>query len=635
MKKTLLLCCLLATTFNSGLFAQIIGPARVGCGTSATFTTPANAFTYHWDFNPNYVSVVPSGLPPSTCIIGPPSGTVCPTPLNTPSYGCFLQQNSGPDGPQYFYYVTEYNTGNLWCYAWGPGGPLSLVPPTKTLIGTYPGTHLEGVDIMSDGLDYYALVVNSSSLIELYLGNSSNLGNPVSAVNTNFVSLPSYIYWPHQITGKFFDGGWHAFIGDRNGTLDRLDFGPSIGSLMTTPLFTSLPNVGGVSNPCNFTLYQQGGNWYALISNLISNSISLYSFGTDLMNTPTGTAEPATTLLDLPRAMSIYPDCFGNLIALQFNETGHLIQLTFPGGDITNPCTYNDLGPTGLSTCGSGAPAAFNNGYYYMVPEFGSGDIYMFDPLIPLLVPNAYDDYMWLSQNNTFTLPGLYDISLFYDMGRPSGPSVACSQVNVVCNVPCYEQGQMAVTQSTLNPCTYTACVGIGTANTITGYTWEVEPGSVIVTDPSSLPNDCFTFSTIPGTVYTVTVTVHIVDANLNCCTAVFTDTVSCGDQSGGPLDPSGSGGGRRESPATGTDNTNGTGNDIQIFPNPTNNVVTVTSGNGSISNVQVFDINGKKVGNYSYTNVQTTNISLVGFPPGNYFFKVNNSTSKVVVKLE
>jgi hypothetical protein len=75
----------------------------------------------------------------------------------------------------------------------------------------------------------------------------------------------------------------------------------------------------------------------------------------------------------------------------------------------------------------------------------------------------------------------------------------------------------------------------------------------------------------------------------------------------------------------------------ISIFPNPTNDAVTVASSGGDgagIDNIQVIDVNGKKVGNYSYMHTKTTTISLKQLPPGTYMLRVNNKISKVVTKV-
>lgn len=73
----------------------------------------------------------------------------------------------------------------------------------------------------------------------------------------------------------------------------------------------------------------------------------------------------------------------------------------------------------------------------------------------------------------------------------------------------------------------------------------------------------------------------------------------------------------------------------INIFPNPTNSAVTITSATDDINSIQVIDVNGKKVGDFSYKHTKTTDVSLSQLPPGTYMFKVNETVIKVISKIQ
>ena len=125
-----------------------------------------------------------------------------------------------------------------------------------------------------------------------------------------------------------------------------------------------------------------------------------------------------------------------------------------------------------------------------------------------------------------------------------------------------------------------------------------------------------------PGGSATVSVIIYIVDTNFTdtnkgpCCQAYLTADVKCdGGAKKEALPPVGKLGG------------------IAIFPNPTDNMVSVTSEKDDISNIQVIDVNGRKVASYTYSHTKTANVSLEKLPPGNYLLRINNSTSKVVSK--
>jgi hypothetical protein len=101
------------------------------------------------------------------------------------------------------------------------------------------------------------------------------------------------------------------------------------------------------------------------------------------------------------------------------------------------------------------------------------------------------------------------------------------------CSKPCYNPDSSSLdipVGSASSPCSFNAHAHITTANTILGYTWTVAPSGGPVTHTTSAPDDYLPFTVAPGTVATVTVTAHILDENLQCCEAVFTQTVTCQD---------------------------------------------------------------------------------------------------------
>ncbi len=204
--------------------------------------------------------------------------------------------------------------------------------------------------------------------------------------------------------------------------------------------------------------------------------------------------------------------------------------------------------------------------------------------------------------------------------------TVTCGQIKPS---PCADQVQSTLTwygSSTANGWCYFTC----TANVIplpgwfiAGYSWSVNGGPFMPGGPTYI-----TIAVPPGTAMTITVRTMLIDQKGDTCYYDMTINVVCPNDGGGgsrmPVKPSG----------TSTGNAIGTGN-ISIFPNPTNDAVTVSSTQPIISNIQVIDVNGKKLGEYNYNNSSSVNISLNNFPPGTYLLRVNNSTSKVVTKVK
>ena len=91
---------------------------------------------------------------------------------------------------------------------------------------------------------------------------------------------------------------------------------------------------------------------------------------------------------------------------------------------------------------------------------------------------------------------------------------------------------------------------------------------------------------------------------------------------------------GRKPGHASGTDaNGNTVGQGIDIFPNPTEDAVTVQANGMEIATIQVINVNGQKVGDYTYSQTTSAVITLDKLPAGTYLFRINDTISKIVTK--
>lgn len=447
MKKILYL---ILFCFSFTAYGQITAPDTMCVGSSATVSTSNHsAVTYHWDFND--VNAIQPFSPLTTFSAG----------FTVPAFTCFMK-----DGANYYDFVTEYTTGNIIRLNYGTS---IYSAPVITNLGTFGATggNTEGIDIVRDSVtgDWYGVVVNYSQMIILSFG--STLSNIPTATVTTYPALQ----WPHQVTVKRFAGSWHAFVANRNAGITRFDFGSS---LTNPPVVTNLPTVGSTFTPCNFTLYEQAGQWYMILTDLISAGVTRYDFGADLLNnTPTGTLLPAPPgLFNLPRAVFILLDCHSNLVAYVINESGEMTELDF-SGDITNIPVFTPLGASGSFSLGSGAPCAYDDSLYYQVTNFSSGELLLFRPM-DFSVPTTLT---YFTPSTTFSpsAPGTYSTTLFYDMARPSGPSVACKQI-VAVDAP-HISGTLAVCQGS----TTSLSASIG------GGTWSSSNTSVATIDATGV----------------------------------------------------------------------------------------------------------------------------------------------------
>ncbi len=500
---TLVFCFLFLTTG-----AQIIAPDTVCVGVPVTFTTPKTATTYSWDFSP--VSVDQPISPVTTFYSGG---------LTNPTWTAFCK-----DGANYYCFVTDYFTEHILRLSYGPS---MSGTPVATDLGTFgmSGGDQECIDIVKDtatGL-WYGLVVDYNSMAVMSFGASLS-----STPTVTVTAYPTHMFWTHQVTIKRYNGNWIAFIANRNAGVSRFDFGSS---LTNPPVITDIPNVGGVGNPCNFSLYEQGGLWYMLVTSLISGQISRYDFGANLLNnTPTGTLLPSPPgMIHLPRYINLLNDCQGHLIGYMGNETGDILKLDF-AGNITNNPVFTDLGSTGIGTVNACTPCAYNDSFCFLFVDY-TGSIHKFFPLN--FVTPAYINYYNPNQTYTFLAPGIYNITLFCDMGYDSGPFVYCKSIvvissagstsskdTVVCSMPVslyadstgtYTWSTGATTPSitvptagtywstTTNACWYksdtthiTLIVGPGSLGNDTSFCF----GNSITLTPTAPPGSTFTWST-------------------------------------------------------------------------------------------------------------------------------------------
>lgn len=74
--------------------------------------------------------------------------------------------------------------------------------------------------------------------------------------------------------------------------------------------------------------------------------------------------------------------------------------------------------------------------------------------------------------------------------------------------------------------------------------------------------------------------------------------------------------------------------NDIEIFPNPTSNYITVKSKtNNLLSNIKLFDVVGQELLNFSNINSSDLTVDLSNFTKGNYILSITNSKNEIVTK--
>jgi hypothetical protein len=172
-----------------------------------------------------------------------------------------------------------------------------------------------------------------------------------------------------------------------------------------------------------------------------------------------------------------------------------------------------------------------------------------------------------------------------------------------------------------------TAIAGLNPGCQILGYQWVIG-GSSIPFIPSGAMTNSQMIPVPYGTSVVVNVTITAINgATGQQCTFPLTITLNCDAKGNGTESPSGA---RK---AMNTNSANQTGSDISVFPNPTNDGLTLTATGTTINKLVVIDVNGNKVANYTYDSAESVNISLGSLPPGTYMLRINDAISKVVTR--
>ena len=242
----------------------------------------------------------------------------------------FTVNNTSTNGSTYYWNFCQGNTNNT--------------PQAINLgnIGFFSGPVF--ITIAKDGTDYYAFVVNNTfgTLSRLFFG-SSLLNNPV-ATNLGNVSgaFPSSLEDLHL---EFEGGNWYGIVvgGLGSESIIRISFGNSLANI---PTAVNMGNIGGMSYPQRLKIFKNGSNYYGFTTNRNNNTITRFSFGTSITNTPTGSNMGNIGSLNIPDAIAIVT--LNNLwYGYVINEGNNTISRFDFGNSLLNVPTGTNLGNTG------------------------------------------------------------------------------------------------------------------------------------------------------------------------------------------------------------------------------------------------------------------------------------------------
>ena len=185
--------------------------------------------------------------------------------------------------------VTLNNTSvGASAYNWNFCVANSITNPLGTNLGNFGFTLPVFMDYAKEGNNYYGFVTNNSpgKLIRLNFGNSL-LNAPIA---TDFGNLGGVI--PDECEGIQLvnqNGRWYVIAvgGKTTGRIVKVDFGTSLSNNL--PIATNWGNIGGLADPTDLHLFQDGDTWYGLTINALTNSITRFNFSSSFTSIPTGT----------------------------------------------------------------------------------------------------------------------------------------------------------------------------------------------------------------------------------------------------------------------------------------------------------------------------------------------------------
>ncbi|MEO1099486.1 MAG: PKD domain-containing protein, partial [Bacteroidota bacterium] len=175
-------------------------------------------------------------------------------------------------------------------YAWDfCPDDLSSVPEVIDLESTTASGVLDS-KLIYDGVDYYVFIVsrNTTKLFRAYFGPDLNSLPTISEVNVVDNSNGAYDrLWALDITQNG-DGNWVGIVTNANGSrLVLLDFGNSLSNdIVATEI--NKPTGVSIAGPTDVDIVEEGGNYYAFISNISVPRVAQLEFGNQINNTPAG-----------------------------------------------------------------------------------------------------------------------------------------------------------------------------------------------------------------------------------------------------------------------------------------------------------------------------------------------------------
>jgi len=397
--------------------AAFTAPDTVCVGAPVTITNQStNGSTYYWSFCSGNTLSNPTGTN-----IGNPGNL-----LNIPGY-----IDLAKDGATCYSFIPNQGTQSLVRY--NHGTSFSNNPVSWTNLGSFGmlSDSVQGIRILKDNGQWIGFINNNNRIIRFNFGTS--LANtPTAAVLGPYAMLNS----AHCLDIFKIGTTWIGYLTCSWGNkLVRLNFGTS---LLNTPTLTDLGAPGAFNLPGAFRIINENGNWYGLVVNTGNNTMTRLSFGSTLLNDPTGVNIGVVCPSINPMGIALIRDCEGTTgfhLNYSTSSTNLIWRLSFPSG-ITGPITGTSLGNIGAMS----RPCQFS-------PLFRVGDtLFLYNSnrqnftltrlrFLPCSNASVPSSTSFNPPVYTYNQPGTYNIQLTVDEGLPTQATL-CKSI-VVRAAPC------------------------------------------------------------------------------------------------------------------------------------------------------------------------------------------------------
>jgi gliding motility-associated-like protein len=361
-----------------------------------------------------------------------------PTATNLGNPGSFLSQpvfvDMAQENGNYYGFVVNHVPGGITRLDFG-NNPLNT--PTPVFLGNISGAMnpsfgSEGIQIVKNNGIWYGIVVGGSpssgsipKLVIITIGATLNSATPTAVAYNNIGGMLQ----PIDLHVFQEGGNWYGFtVNAENNTITRFDF---TSSFANTPTAVNLGNIGGLNYPTGVFATNDNGFWRVFVTNQNTNSITRLDFGSSLLNTPTGVnlGNPGG-VLSFPRDITILKNCTQSVGFVVNGSSNTVSRINF--STLSSVPTGTNLGNLGNLNFPHSLSKLFRvgNDLYSFITNVNNNTItrLKFSGCTSSSIPSSTAQ---TPPPVSYSTPGTYNISLTVDDALPTQSSI-CKQVVVL-----------------------------------------------------------------------------------------------------------------------------------------------------------------------------------------------------------